>query len=98
MLIITGDVRGEDGSLLSCRIKPARHSVALCPAGREEAAQAAMFLPPLGSLPLRTSASFKAGRKMGRAHQSAQVFLKGHPEQARLVIPTEAQDVLANTA
>ena len=74
MVIITGDVRGEDGSPLSCRIKPARHSVALCPAGREEAAQAANFMPPLGSLPLRTSSSFKAGRKMGRAHQSVQVF------------------------
>ena len=35
---------------------------------------------------------------MGRAHQYVQIFLKGCPEQTRLVMPTEAQDVLANTA
>ena len=81
-------------SVTFLRIKPARLFVALCHAGWDTA----IFLPPLGSLPLRGSASFKAGRKMGRAHQYVQIFLKGCPEQARLVMPTEAQDVLANTA
>ena len=94
MVIITGDVRGEDGGLLNL-FEQARE--AICGAGLK-AWNTAIFLPPLGSLPLRTSASFKAGRKMGRAHQYVQIFLKGCPEQARLVMPTEAQDVLANTA
>ena len=94
MVIITGDVRGEDGGLLNL-FEQTRE--AICGAGLK-AWNTANFLPPLGSLPLRTSASFKAGRKMGRAHQSVQIFLKGCPEQARLVMPTEAQDVLANTA
>ena len=35
MVIITGDVRGEDGGLLNLLSKPARRFVVLCPAGME---------------------------------------------------------------
>ena len=70
MVIITADVRGEDGSLLSCRIKPARHSVALCHAGREhsELPATARFSPSA-----HDRASLKRAEKWG-AHISPSFF------------------------
>ena len=42
----------------------------------------AVYLTPLGSLPLRAGRQFKAGRKFGKAHQNVLVFCKGSPQLA----------------
>lgn len=41
-----------------------------------------VFVTPCGSLPIRAGKQFKAGRKMGRTHQYALIFVKGNPKRA----------------
>ena len=91
MVIITEDVRGEDGSLflVGLNLRGTLWRFAM------QAWDTANFLPPLASHPLRTSASFKAGRKWGEHINTCKSF--GCPDQARLVMSTEAQNVLTNT-
>ena len=48
-----------------------------------------VFLNALGSLPIRISKQFKAGRKIGRAHQNVLVFVKGDPRKAVEAIGNE---------
>lgn len=42
----------------------------------------AVFLTPVGSLPIRIGKQFSAGRKLGKSHQNVLVFVKGDPRRA----------------
>lgn len=44
----------------------------------------AILVTSLGSLPLRASSQFKAGRKLGKTHQNVLVFVKGSGKAATL--------------
>jgi DNA modification methylase len=41
-----------------------------------------ILVTPRGTLPIRTSRQFSAGRKLGKAHQNILVFAKGDPRKA----------------
>jgi len=47
----------------------------------------AVLVTPAGSLPIRTSAQFPSGRKLGKTHQNILVFGKGDPRRAFAVVP-----------
>jgi DNA modification methylase len=42
----------------------------------------AIYLTPLGSLPIRVERQFIKGRKLGKTHQNMMVFIKGDPWEA----------------
>ena len=42
----------------------------------------AIFITPLGSLPVRAASTFTASRKLGKTHQNVLVFLKGNAKAA----------------
>ena len=42
----------------------------------------AVYVTPMGSLPLRAGRIFQAGRKLGKTHQNVLVFVKGDPKRA----------------
>ena len=42
----------------------------------------AVFVQPVGSLPIRISGQFESGRKLGKTHQYMFVFCKGDPRKA----------------
>tara|TARA_R110002153_G_scaffold196696_2_gene350091 strand:+ start:105 stop:2279 length:2175 start_codon:yes stop_codon:yes gene_type:complete len=42
----------------------------------------AIYLSPMGTLPLRAGKSFRATRKLGKTHQNVLVFVKGDPRKA----------------
>lgn len=42
----------------------------------------AILLTPIGTLPFRSGKIFRAGRKLGKAHQNILVFVKGSPKAA----------------
>ena len=42
----------------------------------------AIYVTPMGSLPLRAGRIFQAGRKLGKTHQNVLVFVKGAPKRA----------------
>ena len=42
----------------------------------------AILVQELGSLPIRVGRQFEAGRKLGKTHQNALVFVKGDPKKA----------------
>lgn len=44
----------------------------------------AIYLQPIGSLPMRAGAQFRNSRKLGKAHQNLLVFAKGDPEKLNL--------------
>ena len=43
----------------------------------------AILATAIGSLPIRTSASFPSGRKLGKSHQNILVFYKGDPKKIK---------------
>ena len=50
----------------------------------------AILVPPLGSVPMRAAESFEHSRKLGKAHQTVLVFVKGDAsEAARAVGPVD---------
>lgn len=49
----------------------------------------AILVTPLGSVPVRTSAQFGGGRKLGKTHQQLLVFVKGDAKQAAAKVPVE---------
>ena len=49
----------------------------------------AILLTMLGTVPVRVSAQFGKGRKMGKVHQNVLVFCKGDPYKAAEKIPVE---------
>jgi hypothetical protein len=42
----------------------------------------AILLTPIGTLPFRSGKIFRAGRKLGKAHQNILIFVKGDPKAA----------------
>lgn len=48
-----------------------------------------IFVTPLGSVPVRTSAQFGGNRKVGKTHQNVLVFCKGDPSLAAAATPVE---------
>lgn len=42
----------------------------------------AILVTAVGSLPIRVSRQFEAGRKIGKTHQNVLVFIKGDPKKA----------------
>jgi len=57
----------------------------------------AIYLQPIGSLPMRAGTQFRKSRKLGKAHQNLLVFAKGDPEKLSLdgiaeAIKTEFED------
>lgn len=75
---VVGDVRDSRGML--------RGLPALTVAAHQEAGAAfyndGVLVTPAGTLPVRTSFQFNAGRKLGRCHQHVLVFVKGDPKLA----------------
>ncbi len=54
----------------------------------------AIFLQPLGTLPVRVRGGFTKSRKLGKAHQNLLVFVKGDPkEAAKYINECNANDV-----
>jgi len=51
----------------------------------------AVFVTPIGSLPIRTAAAFPKGRKLGKGHQNVLVFYKGDPREIGKHFPREVQ-------
>lgn len=45
----------------------------------------AIFITPLGSLPIRASKYFNGGRKLGKAHQNVLVFFYGDPRNIKQI-------------
>jgi hypothetical protein len=89
---VVGDIRDGDGR---CRNLPGVVVNAHLRAGAA-LYQDAVFLTPLGSLPVRAGQAFLQSRKLGRCHQKALIFYKGQPRRIReyfpadLPIPTDA--------
>lgn len=50
----------------------------------------AVLVTAVGSLPIRVGKQFAAGRKLGKAHQSVLVFVKGDPKRAAEACGSEA--------
>jgi len=42
----------------------------------------AIYVSPMGTLPLRAGRTFRASRKLGKTHQNVLVFVKGDPKKA----------------
>jgi len=42
----------------------------------------AVLVTAIGSLPIRITKQFEAGRKLGKTHQNVLVFVKGNPKLA----------------
>jgi len=54
----------------------------------------AILVTAVGSLPIRVSRQFEAGRKLGKTHQNVLVFIKGDPKRAVAAIgPCDFGDV-----
>jgi hypothetical protein len=70
---VVGDLRDDEGNL---RGLPA-DTVAAFRAAGAKLFEEAVYLTPIGSLPIRASAQFAAGRKLGRCHQHVLIFVKG---------------------
>lgn len=51
----------------------------------------AVFITPVGSLPVRTSRQFKSGRKLGQGHQNVLVFYKGNIKKIWDLFPEDVQ-------
>lgn len=78
LILVVGDVRDPDGNFRGL----VKESIA---AGEEAGLRLyneAVFIPPLGSLPVRAGRIFQAQRKLGKAHQNVLVFLKGDAARA----------------
>lgn len=71
--IVVGDVRDKNGAL---RGLPAATVKAFADAGAV-LYNAAFYITPLTTLPIRTSAQFHRRRKLGKGHQDVLVFWKG---------------------
>jgi hypothetical protein len=86
--IVVGDVRGPDG----CYRSFVSHTIdAFIDAGLKLYNEA-VLLTSLGSLPIRTSAQFAGGRKLGKAHQNILIFVKGDWQEAVKACPLELLD------
>ena len=51
----------------------------------------AILVTAVGSLPIRITRQFKAGRKLGKTHQNILVFCKGDPKRAAALCEQEAR-------
>jgi DNA modification methylase len=76
--IVVGDVRGPDGCY---RGFPVDTVLAFVEAGTKLYNEA-VLVTAVGSLPIRATRQFDAGRKLGKTHQNVLVFVKGDPRAA----------------
>lgn len=81
--VVVGEVRAKDGSYVGLVPDTIR---AFEQAGARLYNEA-ILVTPLGSTPVRTSAQFGSGRKLGKTHQNVLVFVKGDPREACAVCP-----------
>lgn len=81
--IVVGEVRGKDGNYVGLVPDTIRWFAQAGAALYNEA----ILVTPLGSAPVRTSAQFGAGRKLGKTHQNLLVFCKGDPKAAAAALP-----------
>lgn len=58
------------------------HTIEAFQAAGLELYNEAVLVTAVGSLPVRITRQFQAGRKMGRSHQNVLVFVKGDPKKA----------------
>lgn len=75
---VVGDLRGPNGSYRGL----VRDTVTAFEKAGLALYNDAVLLTPLGSLPVRAGKTFKASRKLGKAHQNVLVFVKGDPKDA----------------
>ena len=95
-MVITGDVRGEDGSPFLVGLNPRGYLWRFAlQAGKKQPKQRTSCHRSHPAL-CAPAHPLKQAEKWGGHINPCKSF--GCPEQARLVMPTEAQDVLANTA
>lgn len=76
--IVVGDVRDKDGCY---RGFPVDTVLAFDAAGARLYNEA-VLVTAVGSLPIRATRQFDAGRKLGKTHQNVLVFVKGDPRSA----------------
>lgn len=70
---VVGDVRASDGNYRNF----VSDTIAAFRAAGAELYNEAILVTALGSLPIRASHQFEAGRKLGKTHQNVLVFVKG---------------------
>jgi DNA modification methylase len=76
--IVVGDVRGKDGCYYNF---PGDTINAFVQAGLKLYNEA-ILITAIGSLPIRITRQFEAGRKLGKTHQNVYIFVKGDPKKA----------------
>lgn len=81
--VVVGEVRAKDGGYVGLVPDTIR---AFEQAGARLYNEA-ILMTPLGSAPVRTSAGFGKGRKLGKTHQNLLVFCKGDPKVACAALP-----------
>jgi len=72
---VVGDFRGPDGFYR----RFVQDTVTGFERGGGRLYNEAILVTMMGSLPIRVSAAFDSGRKLGRAHQNVLIFFKGDP-------------------
>ena len=88
LVVVVGDVRDKTGAYynfvgdnISCML-----GLGL------KLYNSAIFVTPVGSLPVRTSRQFKSGRKLGQGHQHMLVFYKGDIKKIWDLFPEDVQN------
>lgn len=80
---VVGDVRNKDGNL--------SNFIGMTIRAFEKAGllfyNEAIYISPIGTLPIRTSAQFKKSRKFGKMHQNVLIFVKGDAKKATGILP-----------
>jgi DNA modification methylase len=79
---VVGDVRGKDGFYYGFPW----HTVEAFEAAGARLYNEVIFVPPVGSLPVRAGRQFERSRKLGKAHQNLFVFCNGDPAKATAAI------------
>lgn len=83
--IVVGDFRDKDGFYHNFP----GHTVDLFEAAGARLYNSAILVTAIGSLPVRITRQFEAGRKLGRTHQEIYFFCKGDPKRAAAAIKGE---------
>lgn len=78
-VVVVGEVRGKDGSYYNF----VGDTITACVDAGLAYYNEAVFITPNGSLSMRAERPFKSGRKLGKHHQNAMVFVKGSGQRAR---------------
>lgn len=81
--IVVGEVRAKDG----CYVGLVPDTIRWFEQAGARLYNESILMTPLGSTPVRTSAQFGSGRKLGKTHQNLLVFVKGDPKAASAALP-----------